>query len=137
MFSTSVRPPLNDLLQSYIWILENVSSPNCALGLFRISGFTFSLVRNLTVMRCTTTEGTSCSLYVTTSDIKQVDTQWYVVTVVGISSLSTSKVVFISRGYLCYLEKKSPVCTWTAHVISSTFFLAKCKIQALWSREAS
>jgi len=76
MFSTSVRPSLNDLLQSYIWVLENVSSPNCALNLFRMSaGFTFSLVINWIVMRCATAKGTTCSFIVISANKKQVDSQ--------------------------------------------------------------
>jgi len=62
MISTSVRPSLSDLLQSYSWVLESVSSPNCAMSLIRIwAGFTFSLVRNLIVMPYATAEGTTCS----------------------------------------------------------------------------
>jgi hypothetical protein len=71
MFSTSVLPSLNDILQSYTWILESVSSPNCALILFRISAsFTFSLTRNLVVVVVVvcyaTAEGATCSLVITT-----------------------------------------------------------------------
>jgi hypothetical protein len=73
MFSTFVRPSLNDLLQSCTWVLQTVSSSNCALSLVRIlAGFTFSLVRNL---RFATAERTTCSLIVIVADKKQVDTQ--------------------------------------------------------------
>jgi hypothetical protein len=48
LFSNSIRPFLNDLIQSYLWVLENVLSPNCALSFNRVSsGFTFQTVRNL------------------------------------------------------------------------------------------
>jgi hypothetical protein len=51
VFSTTVRPSLSNLLQSYSRSLESVSSLNCALCLFRIAaGFSVSLVRNLTII---------------------------------------------------------------------------------------
>jgi hypothetical protein len=63
--------------QSYNWVLESVSSPNCALNLIiRISaGITFLLVRSLTIMHCTTVEGTTYSLIVISTDKKQVNMQ--------------------------------------------------------------
>jgi hypothetical protein len=68
-----LRLSLNDLIQLYSWVLESVSSSNYALSLYKPSaGFTFSLVRNLT-MRCATAEGTTCSLIVISTDKKQVD----------------------------------------------------------------
>jgi hypothetical protein len=46
MFPTSVRPSLNDLPQSHTWVLESVSSPNCALRVLRIAAdFTFLYCR--------------------------------------------------------------------------------------------
>jgi hypothetical protein len=51
------------------------------------------LVRNLTIMHCTTTEGTTCSLIVITTYKKQVGMQWYIIMFVGIPFLITSKVV--------------------------------------------
>jgi len=46
MFLTPVRYSLIELFQSYTWVLESVSSPNCALNLVRsTASFTLSLVR--------------------------------------------------------------------------------------------
>jgi hypothetical protein len=56
------------------------------------AGFTFSLVTNLTV-HCAIAEGTTCSLIMITTDRKQVDTQWYIIMVADIPSLTTSKVI--------------------------------------------
>jgi hypothetical protein len=61
--------------QSYTWVLESVSLPNCAFSLIRISaGFTFSLIINLATMCYTTAEGATCSLIMITADKIQVDT---------------------------------------------------------------
>jgi hypothetical protein len=59
-------------------------------------------------MRCTTSEGTTCSLIVTATNKKQVDTQGYVMTVISISFLITGKVTLFYAG-ICALEKRSPV----------------------------
>jgi len=76
MFLISARASLIDLFQSYIWILESVSSSNSALSLIRVSaGFILSLVRNLTIVLCVTPEGTTCSVSVITTDKKQEDSQ--------------------------------------------------------------
>jgi hypothetical protein len=57
MFSTSLWPYLDDLLQSYMWVLDSISSLNCVLSLVTISaGFTYLLVRNLTTMCFATAE---------------------------------------------------------------------------------
>jgi len=66
-------------------------------------------------MRCATAEGTTCSLIVITADKKQVDTQWYVITIIGIPSLTTSKVIFFYAG-ISALEKECPVYIWIDHV---------------------
>jgi hypothetical protein len=77
-------------------MLDNVLSPT--LSLVRISvGFTFFSVTNLTIILSTTGKGTHCSLVITT-DTKQVDMQQYVITVIGIPSLTTSKVILFSAG---------------------------------------
>jgi hypothetical protein len=92
-FSTSVRPSLNDLLQSYTWVLESVSSPNCAENLQISVRFTFLLVRNV-IMRFATAEGTTCSLIAITTDLYQIHMQQYVITVIGSPSLATAWFCF-------------------------------------------
>jgi hypothetical protein len=105
MFSTPVWPTLNDLLQSYIQVLQSISSPNCTTSLVRISAYlAFSLVRNLTTMCCTTAKGTTCSLSMITTDKKQVDMQGYVIMAISISSLTTNKVILFYIG-ISLLEK--------------------------------
>jgi len=76
MFLVFVPPSLNDLLHSHTWILESVSSPKCFLSPLRISaGFKFSLVGNVTIMRCPATEGTTCTIVVITDNKNQVEMQ--------------------------------------------------------------
>jgi len=89
----------NDLLHSYTWVFESVSSPS----LVKISlSFTSSSVRNLAIMRCAPTEGTTCALTVITIDKMQVDTHRHVTTVIG----------YVSRGNRQSRHlKKSPVYT--------------------------
>jgi hypothetical protein len=78
MLSTPFWSSLNYLLQSYTLALDSVSSLNCALSMSRIlAGLTFLLVRNLTVLDCATTKGTTCSLIVMTIDKKEVDAATY------------------------------------------------------------
>jgi hypothetical protein len=74
----------NDLPQLHIWLLESVSSPNCALRLIRIlAGSMFPMIRNLRIMLCATVEGARCSLVVITTDIiKQSGMQRYVITII-------------------------------------------------------
>jgi hypothetical protein len=111
MFSTSFRLSINYLFQSYICVLESVSSPNCALSLIITwAGFTFSLVRNVTI-HCATAEGTCLSIVIT-ADKKQVDSQRYDMAVIGIPSLTTSNVILFYAG-ISAREKKSPVYIWT------------------------
>jgi hypothetical protein len=97
----------NYLLQSCTWVLKSVSLLNCALSLIRISaGFTFSVVSNLTIMCCTTTKGTTCSLIVITTDKKQADMQQYSIMVIGILPPNSSKVtLFYMR--ISALEEQS------------------------------
>jgi hypothetical protein len=83
MFSTSVWPSLNYLLQSQTCVLDSISSPNYDLSLARISvGFTFMMVRNVTILCCARAKGTTCSLIMITTDKKQADMQWYIITVI-------------------------------------------------------
>jgi hypothetical protein len=63
------------------------------------------LVRNLTIMHCATSKGTTCSLIATTTDKKWADMQRYVITVIGIPSLTTSKVILFYAG-ISVLQKK-------------------------------
>jgi hypothetical protein len=70
--------------------------------------FTFLLDRNLTTMRCATAEGTTCSLIVITAYKKQLETQRYVIMVMGIPSLPSSKVILFCTGMVA-LENRSPV----------------------------
>jgi hypothetical protein len=87
-------PSLNDVPQSHIEVLDSVSSPNCALSLAGISAdFTFLLVRNLVIIRSKTADGNTCSFTVTTTDKKQADAQRYAITVIGIPSPTTGKVI--------------------------------------------
>jgi hypothetical protein len=99
MFSTSVQLSLNDLLQPYTWVLESISTPNCDLSLFRISAdFMLLLVRNLIRMHCAIAKGTISSLILITTNKKPTDIQQYVVTVTGILSLTTSRVILFYVG---------------------------------------
>jgi len=76
MSSASIWTSLKDLFQSYTWILENISSPNCIQCLIIISaGFTFLMIRNLIIMCCTTAKGTTYSLIIINTDKRQVDKQ--------------------------------------------------------------
>jgi len=106
MFSTSVLPSLkwfSPVIYRGPW--ERIVSELCALSFIRISAdFTFS-VRNLTIMRCATTEQTTWSLFVITTDKKQADVQWCVITVIGIPSLTTSRVILFYAG-IFMLEKE-------------------------------
>jgi bacteriorhodopsin len=56
-------------------------------------------------MRWATAEATICSLIVMSTDKKQVDTQWYLISVIGISSLTASKVILFYAG-ISALEKE-------------------------------
>jgi hypothetical protein len=77
------------------------------------------LVRNLTIMHCVTSEATTCSLNVITPDKKQADIQRYVVTVVGIPSLTTSKEIL--SGNLCAWGKKTGLYTnWSRDISVGT-----------------
>jgi len=75
----------------------------------------FSLIRNLTTLRCARAEGTAFPLILITTDRKQVDTQWYVITVIGITSLITGKVILFYPGMYA-IEKDIPVYIWTVPV---------------------
>jgi hypothetical protein len=44
-------------------------------------------------MRCATAERTTCLLIMITIDTMQVETQWYVITVTDIPSITTSEVI--------------------------------------------
>jgi hypothetical protein len=57
-------------------------------------------------MRRSRVEGTTCSLILNTTDKKQVDTQWYVTTFVGIPFLTTTKVILFYAGVPA-LEKRA------------------------------
>jgi hypothetical protein len=86
MFSTSVQPSLNDLLQSYAWVLESVTSLNCAPSLIRISAdFMFLLVRSVTIMHCAIADGITCSLIMITTYKKTGRHSNILLTVTGIS----------------------------------------------------
>jgi hypothetical protein len=76
------------------------------------------LVRNLTITRCSTAKGTTCSLIVITTDKYQVYKQCYIVTVIGIRPLTSSKVFLFYAG-MCMFEKSCPVSIWTADVFIS------------------
>jgi hypothetical protein len=107
MFCTSVRLSLNYLFQSYTRVLESISSTNCALSLTRISEvFTLSLARYLKIKHCAIAEGSTCTLIVITTDRKEADRRRYVVTVIGIPSLTTSKLIFLYVG-ISALDKNS------------------------------
>jgi hypothetical protein len=62
------------------------------------------VVRNLAVVRYAMTKGTTCSLIVITADQEQGDMQRYVITVIGVPSLTTS---FTSESL--QVRKRSPV----------------------------
>jgi hypothetical protein len=118
MFLTSVGLSLNDFLQSYALVLENILSLNCACSLFRISvGFMFSLVRNLTIILCTRAEGTT--------DKKQVDLPWYVIMVIGIPSLTTSKVILFYMGISTLEKKKTSLYLNSPHIMKTIRKLRK------------
>jgi hypothetical protein len=68
------------------------------------------------------------------TDKKQADTQRYVITVIGILSLTSSKVILFYAG-ISALEKKSPAYISTAHIFvllishGTTFhFMALCSV---------
>jgi predicted solute-binding protein len=62
------------------------------------ASYTFSLVTDLTEMRCTTSEGTTCSPIVISIDKKEVDTRRYVIMVMSVPSVTTSKVILFYVG---------------------------------------
>lgn len=88
--STSVRSSLKELLHTWVhqyFIL-------CVLSLNRVSaGFTFSSVRNLTILPCATAQVTTCPLIVIAAYKKQIESQRNVVTIQGILSSATSRLV--------------------------------------------
>jgi hypothetical protein len=63
-------------------------------------------------MHCATAKGTTCSLIMITTNKKQVDMQWYVVMIIPIPSLTTTKVILLYAG-ISVLEKKSSAFIWT------------------------
>jgi hypothetical protein len=79
----------------------------CSEPAKNLSRFHVLLVRNLIIMRWATSEGTTCSLMVITTDKKQVDVQRYVITVMGIPSLTTGKMI-LNTG-ISALMGKNPV----------------------------
>jgi hypothetical protein len=103
--------PLSDLLQMTCsshtrWFLT--LSPNWALRLVKVSAdVTFSLVRNLKIMRHATVEWTTCSLIVITTDKKsgrQVAI-WY--NGYSIPSLTVNKVILFYSGISAFERKNS------------------------------
>jgi len=60
-------------------------------------------------MCCATAEGTTCSLIMITSDRKQLDMQQYIITIIGIPSLTTSKVILFYAGISVLDKRKSLV----------------------------
>jgi hypothetical protein len=71
------------------------------------------LVTNLTITRCATSEGTTCTLIVITADKKHKDTQWWVITVTGTASVTTRKVILFHAGMS---KKKSGLYLNCAHI---------------------
>jgi hypothetical protein len=57
------------------------------------------------INHCGTAEGTAYTHFMISADKKQVDTQQYVIMVIGIPSLTTSKVILFYMGN-SLLEKK-------------------------------
>jgi len=77
----------------------------------------FSLVRNLTIILCTRAEGTT--------DKKQVDLPWYVIMVIGIPSLTTSKVILFYMGISTLEKKKTSLYLNSPHIMKTIRKLRK------------
>jgi hypothetical protein len=71
------------------------------------------LVRNLTIIHYARVKGTTFSLSMIITDKKQVDMQWYIITVIGNPSLHTSKLILFYLG-ISALETIGLVYIWTA-----------------------
>jgi hypothetical protein len=92
----------------------SVLSMNSAMSPIRITaGLTFSLVRNLKIMAVQQPKEPLVN------SMWWQKVQWYVITVIGISYLTTGEVTLFYMG-ISVLKKKSPVYIWTMHVNTLT-----------------